>query len=121
VTYSVYRSVSSGFTPGPSNLIVADLTGTTYSDSDALVDGTTYYYVVRAKDLSNGVEDGNLVEHSAAPSGPSTRHLERRRRRHRHRQAHAAVTMDGGGRPAGTTASRCTRPAPTATTCASRP
>jgi hypothetical protein len=44
VTYNVYRSTTSGFTPSPSNLI-ATLSTTTYADT-GLTATTTYYYVV---------------------------------------------------------------------------
>jgi len=71
-TYNVYRSLSSGFTPDAGNRVASGLTGTSHSDSDNLVSDTTYYYVVRAVDTANGVEDGNLVEGSGAPTGPST-------------------------------------------------
>ncbi|NOZ78695.1 MAG: hypothetical protein GXP48_05850 [Acidobacteria bacterium] len=72
ITYSVYRSTASGFTPGTGNQIASGITGTTYTDSGGLVHGTTYYYIVRATDQSNGVEDGNTVEKSGSPTGPLT-------------------------------------------------
>jgi len=51
--------------------LASGLTGTSYSDvSCSLVSGTTYYYIVRAVDTSNGVEDGNTVQRSTAPTGP---------------------------------------------------
>jgi hypothetical protein len=72
VTYNVYRSTSSGFTPGPGNRIASGFTGTAYvDDSVALTSGVTYFYVVRAVDVSNGLEEGNSVERSAAPTGPT--------------------------------------------------
>jgi lysyl endopeptidase len=71
ITYNVYRSSLSGFVPGPGNRIATGVTGTTYTDaSGTLVSGTTYYYVVRAVDSSNAVEDGNTVQRSTAPTGP---------------------------------------------------
>ncbi|MEA2600672.1 MAG: xanthomonalisin [Acidobacteriota bacterium] len=69
VTYDVYRSTSSGFTPGPGNLLAAGVTGTGYGDV-SVGSGRTYFYVVRAVDGSNGMEEGNAVERSAAPTGP---------------------------------------------------
>ncbi|MEO6193183.1 MAG: trypsin-like peptidase domain-containing protein [Thermoanaerobaculia bacterium] len=70
ITYNVYRSASSGFTPGPGNRIASGVTGTSYGDaSGSLVSGTTYYYVVRAVDSSNGIEDGNTVQRSTTPTG----------------------------------------------------
>jgi hypothetical protein len=72
LTYNVYRSTTTGFTPGPANLVATGLTSAGYSDiSMSLASGTTYFYVVRAVDGSNGVEDGNTVQHSAAPTGPA--------------------------------------------------
>jgi hypothetical protein len=70
LNYTVYRSTSSGFVPGPGNQIASGLTGTTYSDVSPLNSGTTYYYIVRATDTSNGQQETNTVEKSAAPTGP---------------------------------------------------
>jgi hypothetical protein len=71
VTYNVYRSTTSGFTPGPGNRLASGVTGTGYSDtSGSLANGTTFYYIVRAVDSSNGQEEGNTVTRSAAPTGP---------------------------------------------------
>jgi hypothetical protein len=47
--YNVYRSTTSGFTPGSSNLVGNGVTATSYSDT-GLTAGTTYYYVVEAVD-----------------------------------------------------------------------
>ncbi len=47
VTYSVYASTTSGFTPGASNLLQAGITGTTYNNT-GLAANTTYYYTVEA-------------------------------------------------------------------------
>ncbi len=69
-TYSVYRSTTSGFTPSPANRIASGVAGTTYSDATELEYGTTYYYVVRATDGSTGVQESNLVEVPASPTGP---------------------------------------------------
>jgi hypothetical protein len=73
VTYNVYRSTNSGFTPGPGNLLAGGITGTGYTDtSPDLVSGTTYYYVVRAVDSSNGLSDGNTLQRSATVTGPGS-------------------------------------------------
>jgi hypothetical protein len=69
VTYSVYRSTSSGFTPSPANRIATGLTGTSYSDSGGVVYGTAYYYVVRATDTGTGTEDTNTVQRMGTPVG----------------------------------------------------
>jgi hypothetical protein len=47
VTYSVFRSTTSGFTPSAANQIASGLTGTTFSDT-GLNASTTYFYVVQA-------------------------------------------------------------------------
>lgn len=70
VRYRIYRSTSSPVALAPGNLIASGVEGTTYTDSAGLVSGTTYYYIVRAYDLSNGAEDANLAEGAGAPSGP---------------------------------------------------
>jgi len=66
--YNVYRSTDPAFVPGPTNLIAGGLTATVFSDFDQLIYGTTYHYVVRAVDTSNGSEDGNTVRISASPA-----------------------------------------------------
>jgi len=58
-TYQWYRSTTSGFTPGASN-ILSGQTALTLSDS-GLTGGTTYYYVVATTDTGNG----NLVVNSS--------------------------------------------------------
>jgi hypothetical protein len=49
LTYNLYGSTSSGFTPSASNLLASGLTNTSYSNT-GLVASTTYYYVVEAVD-----------------------------------------------------------------------
>ena len=70
VTYDVFRSTTSGFTPGVANRIATGVTATTHLDSGDLVGGTAYYYVVRAVETSAGgaVDDGNAIERSATPA-----------------------------------------------------
>jgi hypothetical protein len=70
VTYSIYRSTTSGVAPSLANRIAAGLGGTGYTDGSGLSGGTTYYYVVRATDQANGQEDTNMVENSDEPTGP---------------------------------------------------
>lgn len=69
VTYSVYRSTSSSFTPSSSNRLAFGVLGTSYTDSSRLAAGTTYYYIVRAVDESNLAADGNTVTRNAALPG----------------------------------------------------
>ncbi|HEX4498820.1 MAG TPA: sialidase family protein [Thermoanaerobaculia bacterium] len=78
VTYNVYRSTATGFTPAPANRVatsiggIGGIGGTGYSDiSMSLASGTPYFYVVRAVDASNGVEEGNTVQRGATPTGPA--------------------------------------------------
>ena len=70
VTYDVFRSTNSFFTPSPATLIASGVSGTSYVDGSSLNNGTTYYYVVRAKDSSNGSSDTNKVRRSSSPTGP---------------------------------------------------
>lgn len=49
VTYSLFRSTSSGFSPSSSNQIAAGLTATSLADT-GLTSATTYYYKVEAVD-----------------------------------------------------------------------
>ena len=49
VTYSVFRSTTSGFTPSSSNQIASGLSATNYSDT-GLAASTTYYYKIEAVD-----------------------------------------------------------------------
>jgi beta-glucanase (GH16 family) len=48
-SYNVYRSTTSGFTPGTGNLIASGVTSPSYSNS-GLTASTTYYYKVEALD-----------------------------------------------------------------------
>jgi hypothetical protein len=69
VTYNVYRSTTSGFTPSLANRIATGVVGTTYQDT-GVVSGQTYFYIVRAVDSVNSMEDTNTVERSGTPTGP---------------------------------------------------
>jgi len=69
VSYSVYRSTVSGFTPTLASRIATGVLGSTYSDFGSLESGTTYFYVVRAVDGANGTEDSNSIERSGTPTG----------------------------------------------------
>ena len=71
VSYNVYRSTSSGFTPGAATLVAGGVTATSYLDDVGLEYGTPYHYVVRAVDGANASEDDNLVELEGVPTGPT--------------------------------------------------
>lgn len=71
ISYNIYRDTTQGFDPDVVSPLVSGVSGTTYSDEDALVSGTTYYYVVRAVDSANALEETNTVEVSGVPYGPS--------------------------------------------------
>ncbi len=63
--YNIYRSTTSGFTPGPGNLINSTVTATSFQDS-GLTASTTYYYKVSA---TNSAGEGPV---SAQASGTTT-------------------------------------------------
>ncbi len=74
-TYSVYRDVVPNFTPAAGNRIATGVAATTYADA-AAVDGTTYYYLVRAENdqacgggpANGGAVDTNTVYRSITPA-----------------------------------------------------
>jgi len=68
ITYTVYRSRTASFTPGPGYIIATGVSGTTYQDTGCSLK-QTYYYIVRARDSVSGLEDDNLVVRSAYPTG----------------------------------------------------
>ncbi len=77
VSYSVFRSTTSGFTPSSSTLIASGLTAASYVDS-GLTAATTYYYKIEASDGSgtsaasaqgSGTTSGGTC--SAVPSAPT--------------------------------------------------
>lgn len=70
VRYKIYRSTTSPVAILPANLIASGVDGTSYTDAVGLVGETTYFYVVRAYDLSNGSEETNVVERTGLPTGP---------------------------------------------------
>ena len=70
--YRVYRSTTSGFTPGPPTFINS-VTSSEYTDS-GLTNGTTYYYRIKAEDTSSNLSQPS-DQVSATPSDltpPST-------------------------------------------------
>jgi len=72
IVYNIYRSTVPGSVPSALTLLVEDVPATSYSDLDALLGDTQYYYVVRAVDQANGVEEANTVEGVGFPQGPLT-------------------------------------------------
>ncbi len=68
VRYDVYRGTP-GFTLSGANLIASNLATTTFNDPGPLFNGVAYEYIVRARDISNGVSEQNSVRKSAAPTG----------------------------------------------------
>ena len=65
--YNIFRGTAPDFVPSPANRIATCVVGpSSYLDTDNLQSGTTYYYVVRAEDLStgNGGECGGGNEES---------------------------------------------------------
>jgi fibronectin type 3 domain-containing protein len=75
--YSVYRSTTSGFTPGSTNLIASGVTGTTYTNT-GLAASTTYYYKLEAADAEGTSSASNQSSNttltascSAVPSAPT--------------------------------------------------
>jgi hypothetical protein len=69
ITYNVYRSTSSSFTPSVGNRIATGVSATTYGDTAGLISGTLYYYIVRAVGTANGAEDTNTIRVSGKPTG----------------------------------------------------
>jgi hypothetical protein len=72
VRYDVHRSTSTPFTPTVWNRVGTGIPSTSFSDNSGIGPGTTYYYVVRARDTSNGATDDNLVTREGVPGGPRT-------------------------------------------------
>jgi hypothetical protein len=63
VSYNVYRSTTSGFTPSLANRVATGVVGSTFRDT-VLTSGVTYYWIVRAVDSRSG-EESNVVQRSA--------------------------------------------------------
>jgi N-acetylneuraminic acid mutarotase len=69
VTYNVYSSTTSGFTPSAANRIASGLTAVSYSNT-GLSASTTHYYVVTAQDSAGESAASNQVS-ATTPAGPA--------------------------------------------------
>lgn len=69
VSYNVFRSTTSGFTPSSSNLIASSLTAASYGDS-GLTASTTYYYIIEAAD-GDGTSAASAQATATTESGGS--------------------------------------------------
>jgi fibronectin type 3 domain-containing protein len=67
-SYSVYRSTTSGFTPGSGNLIASGVTSPSYTNT-GLTASTTYYYVVEAVD-ADGTSAASAQATATTPVAP---------------------------------------------------
>ena len=66
--YNIYSSTTSGFTPGPSNLIASGITSASYADT-GLPDLTTYYFKVEAVD-ADGTSAASSQASASTPVTP---------------------------------------------------
>jgi beta-glucanase (GH16 family) len=67
-SYNIYRSTTSGFTPGSGNLIASGVTSPSYSNT-GLTASTTYYYLVEAIDSFGTSQASNQASATTQPSG----------------------------------------------------
>ncbi len=77
ITYNVFRSTTSGFTPSSSNQIASGVTSTSFSNT-GLAASTTYFYLVESVDSAGSSGASNQASATtsstgctAAPSAPS--------------------------------------------------
>jgi len=66
VSYSVFRSTTSGFTPSSNNQIASSIFATTFSDVTA-TPSTTYFYVVEALDPAGASSPSNQATATTGP------------------------------------------------------
>jgi Malectin domain/PQQ-like domain len=71
ITYSVFRSTTSGFTAGSGNQIASGVTSTTYSDL-GLAASTTYFYLVEGVDSSGSSAASNQASATTQASTTGT-------------------------------------------------
>ncbi|CAN5793487.1 hypothetical protein BH20VER1_BH20VER1_00140 [soil metagenome] len=92
IRYNIYRGTVPDFTPSAANRVASCVEGTSYTDTNNLTSGNTYYYVVRAEDNSTnsggpcngGNEESNSVVIPGTPYGAGT-------------SATPGIWTDGGG------------------------
>ncbi len=77
ITYNIYRSTTSGFTPSSGNEIASGVTSTSYSNT-GLAASTTYYYLAEGVDSAGSSGQSNQASATtqasscaAAPTAPS--------------------------------------------------
>jgi hypothetical protein len=68
VSYDIFRSTTSGFTPATANRIATGVTGTTFQDT-GLTAATTYFYVVRAVDAAGSSASSNQATATTQAGG----------------------------------------------------
>jgi Carbohydrate binding module (family 6)/Ricin-type beta-trefoil lectin domain-like len=68
LSYNLFRSATSGFTPSSSNMIASDLTAASFADS-GLASMTTYYYAVQAVNAAGA--SANSAQGSGTTTGTS--------------------------------------------------
>jgi Malectin domain len=68
VTYNIYRSTTSGFTPSSSNQIASGVTSTSFSNT-GLVASTTYFYVVEGVDTTGSSGPSNQASATTSAGG----------------------------------------------------
>jgi hypothetical protein len=71
VTYSVFRSTTSGFAPSSGNRIASVVTGTSFSDN-GLAASTTYFYLVEAANSASSSGPSNQASATTPAASPVT-------------------------------------------------
>jgi hypothetical protein len=72
ISYNIYRSTTSGFTPSSTNLIASGLTATSYTNT-GLTASSTYYYVLEAVDAyGNSAASAQLEASTTAAASAAT-------------------------------------------------
>jgi len=68
VTYNIFRSTTSGFTPSGSNQVASGVTGTSFTDT-GLASSTTYFYLVEASNAGGASPASNQAS-ATTQTGP---------------------------------------------------